>query len=490
VSRLQYLSRPPQTDNTPRRGHEAPETGEAGRVVQPDARTEAAEGELRAGVSMSSSDDASGSVDRDVERRPPLGAEQPVDATRQIEAAGSGGTLTPSTSGERTSDDSRVVSPTRVDQDARSTHSEVQPSTSPDEPSPEADGRHGLDDEPANSERLPTAADQTPATVSDLSLEAGSTDETISEVDDEPVPPDVAPSSRPERESDRPATVEPAEHRAEVDDSLATQFEHLAAEQDKGWVPGKAGLPPCALPEAAQAMSTEEIEAMAPEDRRAIEYEGAAEYIAKHREQRPWLDSVIDASPAVQRIFASIDQGNGHAHVRHGPMGDDRDHANRVAFLEDPAQTVAEKRSRSVDGLDASKTHYCGPSASRIHDAAAFAAAFSKAIDHPLVKQSLDSPWNDNYKPPDVRVPISELLGPDGHLACSGYVLSGWPGSKKERKQWVDARANGRDLSDLPEPRAERIPTFEEGFITISFARDRPGRRYEVMTMYPLPKKL
>ncbi|WP_344240960.1 hypothetical protein [Kribbella hippodromi] len=60
----------------------------------------------------------------------------------------------------------------------------------------------------------------------------------------------------------------------------------------------------------------------------------------------------------VQSVYASIDQGDRHGHIRHGAMGTDELYVRRVAFNEDPAQTDPQQRSGGIDGLKPDKDHY------------------------------------------------------------------------------------------------------------------------------------
>ncbi|MFD7154310.1 hypothetical protein ACFV9C_06920 [Kribbella sp. NPDC059898] len=170
-------------------------------------------------------------------------------------------------------------------------------------------------------------------------------------------------------------------------------------------------------------------------------------------------------------------------------MGDDQLYADRVARLDDPAQVDPQERARSIDGFVAGQPHYCAQESTRIHDPAAFVAAFAGAVKHPRVRAALDTPWLDGVPPPrGLRVLIAELLGPQGHEACSGFRLVGeGVESKKARKEWVKARAEGRDLTGIPAPQAERIPTFEGGNIVINFRANPAAARYEVVTRFPSP---
>ncbi|MFI5734031.1 hypothetical protein ACIA49_28205 [Kribbella sp. NPDC051587] len=222
-------------------------------------------------------------------------------------------------------------------------------------------------------------------------------------------------------------------------------------------------------------------------DQRSVDKANAVAYVAANKEQRPWLAPVSDCEPEVQSVYASLDQGAGHAHIRHGPMGDDKMYADRVARLEDPAQSDPELRAQSADGFRASDLHYCAEFATRVHDARAFAAVVVVLSEEPKVRQALETGWND-VQPHPIVIPIADVLGPNGHEYCSGFRLKGdWPQSKLERKQWARARAAGQDLGDLPEPRAERIPTFEDGHFVVQFKRNDSARRYEINTIFAEP---
>ncbi|WP_329483058.1 hypothetical protein OG555_12790 [Kribbella sp. NBC_01484] len=266
------------------------------------------------------------------------------------------------------------------------------------------------------------------------------------------------------------------------------ELREILVARDKHWNSELGSLPRCSLPEFARADADDTSDALGPNARRELEYQGAAEYIIKNADERPWLKPVADSSREVQRIFVSIDQGNGHAHLRHGPMGDDKLYADRVAFLQDPAQLDAVKREAGVDGLNPGKRHYCGAEATRIHDAMAFVAAFAGAIEHPTVQRALNTPPDGDIYVAPVEIPISEVLGSHGHEYCSGYRLAGeWPESGKLRAEWIKARTEGRDPAGIPEPEAERIRTFEGGSIELRFKVNPILGRYEVSTMFVNP---
>jgi hypothetical protein len=148
-----------------------------------------------------------------------------------------------------------------------------------------------------------------------------------------------------------------------------------------------------------------------------------AQYIAENAADRPWLEPAADASPAVQRIFTAVDQGTGHAYIRHGPMGSDKLYADRVAYLEDRAQTDPEQRARSLDGFIPNAVHYCAQDSTRISDAEAFVAAFAGALKHPEVRRALDSPWVSKDLPDQVEIPISEVVAFSNNSIDPRYVI-------------------------------------------------------------------
>jgi hypothetical protein len=64
----------------------------------------------------------------------------------------------------------------------------------------------------------------------------------------------------------------------------------------------------------------------------------ARTYIEARHADRPWLAAARDCSPEAQRVFAVLDQGGGHAHIRHEGWVTEEMNERRVTYLEDPAQ--------------------------------------------------------------------------------------------------------------------------------------------------------
>ena len=204
-------------------------------------------------------------------------------------------------------------------------------------------------------------------------------------------------------------------------------------------------------------------------------------YLDKHHAERPWLSVARDSPPEVQRVFAALDRGHGHAHIRHEGWVTEEMNERRVRNLEDPAQLDPAKRVAGVDGLTAGVPHRCGDIASRIIDPEIFATAFARGVEHPDVRAALDS---NGPRPEPVILPISNVLGDDGHKFCSGWQLEPVNGSMEEaravRRAWAAGNQSG------PEPQARPVETFEGGTVTFAFRRSAVGG-YEVSTMLVNP---
>lgn len=216
-----------------------------------------------------------------------------------------------------------------------------------------------------------------------------------------------------------------------------------------------------------------------------ITAEEAVAYIAANKVDRPWLAAAEGQHPQVQRVYAALDKGQGHAIPRHDDYGSNEMYERRVQYLEDPAQLDDAKRSAGIDGCKpGDKKHYCAEYATRIHDATTFATAFARAVEIPAVRAALETPVGGEA-PDEIAVPTAELLGDDGHLYCSGYQLAGDDPKQavKDRKAWL----NGERHDDLAEPQTESIPTFQGGEIEFRFRLNRAGSGYEISTMFPQP---
>lgn len=213
-----------------------------------------------------------------------------------------------------------------------------------------------------------------------------------------------------------------------------------------------------------------------------VSREEAAAYIEEHVADRPWLALVRDCSPDAQRVFVALDQGHGHAHIRHDGWVTEEMNEHRVKNLEDPAQLDPDKRRARIDGLAAGDLpHWCGRIATRITDPKVFAIAFTNGVEHPDVRAALDS---TGPRPEPVTLAISEVLGENGHKSCSGWQLEPVSGSMSAARANRDAWAAGDH--NRPEPRALPVETFEGGTVTFAFRRNAAGG-YEISTMYVNP---
>jgi hypothetical protein len=218
--------------------------------------------------------------------------------------------------------------------------------------------------------------------------------------------------------------------------------------------------------------------------------EGEAErYIEANRGDRPWLNSAQEAPEDVQRVFAALDQGGGHAHIRHEGWLSMEKSQLRVLGLQDPAQLDPTKRAEGKDGLLPGKSHFCGAISTAIRDRTAFAVAFTRGIEHPDIRAVLNTaPRKDQRSPRQVALPIDLLLGPNGFQACEGYRLTEGDdkAARQHRSTWLrEDRAGG--------PFSVGVPTvvpvdFRGGNIEFRFKANSAGTAYEIITMYPVPR--
>lgn len=219
--------------------------------------------------------------------------------------------------------------------------------------------------------------------------------------------------------------------------------------------------------------------------------DAAASYVEQHRIARPWLSTADAASPETRRILAAADAGGAHWPIRHEGWVTEEASMRRVTYLEDPAQLDPGKRYLGIDGLRPNdQPHRCASISTRITDPDAFATAFARGVEHPKVREALDMPFDPVKAPKEVRVPIADLLGPDGHRYCTGWRLEPVDGSMKtartNRAAWIAARAEGRE-PDVPEPKARPVPTFEGGEVSFMFEGNYAEKRYGVATMFVRP---
>ena len=296
--------------------------------------------------------------------------------------------------------------------------------------------------------------------------------------------PDVPGSNRPrelaiaEGPADRapsPALDEPrskgevyAEHRQRADGGWEPRLYEASRSELGRFNPERAGLPQMSL-------------------------DAAADYVAQHRAARPWLAIADTASPEARRIIAALDAGGGHGHIRHEGWVTEEASMRRAAYREDPAQLDPAKRSQGIDGLKAgNRPHRCGEFATRVTDTDAFATAFVRGVEHPEARAVLDMPFDSDRWPGELTVPITELLGAEGHQYCTGWQLEAVGGSieaaRENRAAWLRARTGSQD-SDALEPSARPVPTFEGGDMLFVVGQNRTQDGYEIATMYPRPPR-
>jgi hypothetical protein len=205
----------------------------------------------------------------------------------------------------------------------------------------------------------------------------------------------------------------------------------------------------------------------------------AAAYLDARQAERPWLAAARDRSPEVQRLFAALDQGGGHAHIRHEGWATEEMNELRVRCLQDPAQLDPAKRAAGIDGLlSGGQRHRCGSIATRIADPDAFAVAIARGAEHPDVRAVLDADFRQRRVPSPVVLPIAELLGPYGHRHCTGWQLEAVEGNVKTASERRDAAVDVK---------AQPVETFDGGTITFRFGPNRGRSGYEIVTMYVDP---
>ena len=90
-----------------------------------------------------------------------------------------------------------------------------------------------------------------------------------------------------------------------------------------------------------------------------VSIKDATAYLDKHHAERPWLSVARDCPPEVQRIFAALDQGGGHAHIRHEGWVTEEMNERRLRSLEDPPSSTR-LNARSVWMVSRSATSRTG----------------------------------------------------------------------------------------------------------------------------------
>jgi hypothetical protein len=213
----------------------------------------------------------------------------------------------------------------------------------------------------------------------------------------------------------------------------------------------------------------------------------AASYIEVRRGDRPWLNAVRHAPEEVQRVFTALDQGGGHAHIRHEGWLSTEKSQLRVLNLQDPAQLDPVKRAEGTDGLlPGDKPHYCAAMSTAIRDPVAFAGALARGVEHPDVRAALETPHVPGKPAPfGVSVPLADLLGQDGDRYCEGYRLAGddTDAARRDRRTWLQETRAG-ELPSVPPPLIVPVD-FRGGSIEFRFKINTARTGHEIATMFP-----
>ncbi len=194
-----------------------------------------------------------------------------------------------------------------------------------------------------------------------------------------------------------------------------------------------------------------------------------ADYIRDNRAEKPMVSAVENEEPLVQKVYVDQLRAGGHQAERHDGWNDDLSHAERARMRSDPASPTEDlKYWRGSDALEGEdRFHFCAPHATRIHDPVAFTVATARMIEHPDVDATLALPFREGFRPPRIDgITIEEILGPDGHLACSGFRLAGDDLDKAivDRRDFMQAvRAEMKKPGeDCPDPAADHERAAEK----------------------------
>jgi hypothetical protein len=82
-----------------------------------------------------------------------------------------------------------------------------------------------------------------------------------------------------------------------------------------------------------------------------VSIKDATEYLDKHHLERPWLSAARGCPPEVQRLFTALDQGHGHAHIRHEGWVTEEMNEHRVRNLEDPPNSTRPSAGQASTAL-------------------------------------------------------------------------------------------------------------------------------------------
>jgi hypothetical protein len=106
----------------------------------------------------------------------------------------------------------------------------------------------------------------------------------------------------------------------------------------------------------------------------------------------------------------------------------------------------------------------------------------------PKVRAALTAEFIAREVPRVVSLPVTELVGAEGHRYCTGWQLHAVDGDMKsardQRAVWVRSRVKGGP-PDVPEPRARPVDSLEGGVIVFAFGPNGARNGYEISTMYP-----
>ena len=187
-----------------------------------------------------------------------------------------------------------------------------------------------------------------------------------------------------------------------------------------------------------------------------VSHADAAAYIDEHQADRPWLTQARDRSPDAQRVIVALDQGHGHAHIRHEGYVTEAMNERRVRNLEDPAQLNQAKREAGIDAFKVGDPSLTDAAVllpeSRIRKPSRWPSPVASSIR--TVQAALNATALPPGVPRPVRLPISDVLGEDGHKFCSGWKLDPVNGSMDEaranRNAWAAGDHSGPEPRTLP----------------------------------------
>lgn len=236
-----------------------------------------------------------------------------------------------------------------------------------------------------------------------------------------------------------------------------------------------------------------------------------ADYIAANgNDKSPWLKPATDADPLVQSVYVERDKSVGHDLQRHEGWRGDLGQHDRALYQRDPAHpSDTEAYLRSNDAYGNGRLHDCWGYATHIPNPTAYAVAYARIREHPLVKEALSEQFDPDDPPDAIRgIPIDEILGPEGHAVIRGYEVVGdnLKDATNAREKWMKAvraeikegstfeeafetvRATA-DENNRVEPQVRRIESFAGGTFSLQFVVDRARGRYDIQTFHASPRE-